>query len=421
MGVTSVVDVRGNLQLRLDNYYVLGGTEAAANERRLGLVPLLLHPDPRRALFIGLATGITASAAPALGVADTTVAELVPEVATAAREHFGEWNGRLLERTDVRLVVDDGRRALQSSRDRYDVIVSDLFVPWHAGTSSLYAREIYETAARRLRPGGLFCQWLPLYQLTRDEFDVIVRTFFTAFPHATLWRDDFYLNRPVVGLIGRLEPPPPYPARGGARAAALPAWARDPLLAAPRGLAMLYAGDLRAIAADFAAAPVNSDDRPMIEFLAPRLTRMGRQGHKDWFVGDALAAFYEHLLARDPDVAEVFEPASPAVADARHAGYTMVRYTIADGNGDAATAARLRDEVRESVPEVIAGVEAGSASPVEAGSAWPIDERAADLDTENLRDDLSKLRSEQGEMRRYLDAMERNLERLGADGGTPPR
>src|SRR5439155_950315 len=67
-GIVTVVDTGEDLQLRLDNYYVLGGSAAARNERRQGLVPLLLHPRPRRAAFIGMATGITASAASALGV-----------------------------------------------------------------------------------------------------------------------------------------------------------------------------------------------------------------------------------------------------------------------------------------------------------------------------------------------------------------
>ena len=195
-----------DLQLRLDNYYVLGGSAAATNERRLGLVPLLLHPAPRRVAFIGLATGISASAAPALGVADTTVVELVPEVAAAARRHFAAWNGDLLERPDVHLVVDDGRRYLAAHDGPFDVIVSDLFIPWHAGAGSLYTREMYETAARRLAPGGLFCQWLPLYQLTREEFALIARTFAAVFPVATLWRADFYPDRPVVGLVGQLTP-----------------------------------------------------------------------------------------------------------------------------------------------------------------------------------------------------------------------
>ena len=172
-GIVTVTESGGDLQLRLDNYYVLGRSAAAVGERRQGLLPLLLHPDPRRVAFIGLATGISASAGPALGVEETTVIELVPEVAMAARTHFAPWNAKLLERPDVRLVLDDGRRYLAASQDHFDVIVSDLFVPWNPGTGNLYAREMYETAARRLAADGLFCQWLPLYQLTRQEFDIL--------------------------------------------------------------------------------------------------------------------------------------------------------------------------------------------------------------------------------------------------------
>ena len=172
-GIVTVTESGGDLQLRLDNYYVLGRSATAVGERRQGLLPLLLHPDPRRVAFIGLATGISASAGLALGIEKTTVIELVPEVATAARVHFAPWNAKLLERPDVRLVLDDGRRYLAASQDHFDVIVSDLFVPWNPGTGNLYAREMYETAARRLAADGLFCQWLPLYQLTRQEFDIL--------------------------------------------------------------------------------------------------------------------------------------------------------------------------------------------------------------------------------------------------------
>jgi len=135
-GIVTVTEGGGDLQLRLDNYYVLGRSAAAVTERRQGLLPLLLHPNPRRVAFIGLATGISASAGPALGVEETTVIELVPEVATAARAHFAPWNAKLLERPDVRLVLDDGRRYLAASQDHFDVIVSDLFVPWNPGTGN---------------------------------------------------------------------------------------------------------------------------------------------------------------------------------------------------------------------------------------------------------------------------------------------
>ncbi len=205
-GIVTVTEAGGDLQLRLDNYYVLGRSAAAVGERRQGLLPLLLHPNPRRVAFIGVATGISASAGPALGLEETTLIELVPEVATAARAHFAPWNANLLERHDVRLVLDDGRRFLAAKPNRFDVIVSDLFVPWNPGTGNLYAREMYETAARRLAPDGLFCQWLPLYQLTRTEFDIIARTFLNVFPQVSLWRNDFYPELPVVALIGQLKP-----------------------------------------------------------------------------------------------------------------------------------------------------------------------------------------------------------------------
>jgi spermidine synthase len=97
-GIVTVTEGGGDLQLRQDNFYVLGRSSAAVNERRQGLLPLLLHPNPHHVAFVGLATGISASAGPALGVQKTTVIELVPEVATAARAHFAPWNAKLLER-----------------------------------------------------------------------------------------------------------------------------------------------------------------------------------------------------------------------------------------------------------------------------------------------------------------------------------
>src|SRR5262249_24345427 len=179
----------------------------------------------------------------------------------------------LLRRPDVQLVVGDGRRYLASGVERPDVVVSDLFIPWHASAGSLYAREMFESVARHLSSGGVFCQWLPLYQLTREEVHTIARTFLAVFPDVSLWRNDFYPDRPVVALIGRLAARPVDLDRIQERLAALPEWSRDPQLATPQGVAMLYLGDLAAAPDLVARGPLNTDDRPLIEFLAPRLTR----------------------------------------------------------------------------------------------------------------------------------------------------
>ncbi|MBI3800832.1 MAG: fused MFS/spermidine synthase [Deltaproteobacteria bacterium] len=395
-GIVTVVDADGDLQLRLDNYYVLGGSAAATNERRQGLLPLLLHPNPHRVAFIGLATGISASAGPALGVEETIAIELVPEVATMARTYFAPWNAQLLERPDVRLVLDDGRRALAANREAFDVIVSDLFIPWHAGTGNLYAREMYDTVARRLTADGLFCQWLPLYQLTREEFDIIVHTFLTVFPQVSLWRDDFYPDRPVVGLVGQLTPRALDLTRIRERLLHLPDWSTDPLLSSPRGLIMLYAGNLTAAADLFAAAPSNTDDRPLIEFLAPRLTRVTAAGDQDWFTGETLAAFYDTLETRLAGVPDLLLPGSDETAAARRAGTALYHYALAAARHEDVLAARFQTEVRELVPEVILAAEAGSPKTSLA----------------EAQQDLVGLRREQEAVQHRLEDMEQRLRKL---------
>jgi len=395
-GIVTVTEGGGDLQLRLDNYYVMGRSAAAVSERRQGLLPLLLHPNPRSVAFIGLATGISASAGPALGVEQTTVVELVPEVVTAARKHFAVWNAKLLERPDVHLVIDDGRRYLAANDDRFDVIVSDLFVPWNPGTGNLYAREMYESAARRLAPDGLFCQWLPLYQLRREEFDIIVRTFLTVFPQVSLWRDDFYSELPVVGLVGQFKPRPLDLTRIRERVLHLPEWSKDPLFSIPAGLVMLYVGNLSVVSDLFASAPLNTDDRPLIEFLAPRLTRVNAISDTDWFTGKTLAEFYDSLERRLAGIPDPSFPASKEIAAARRAGTALYHYTVAATRHDDATAAHYQAEVRELVPEVISA----------AGA------RSAKENVEISQQELEGILRQQEMLRHQLEEMQRRLSKL---------
>ena len=395
-GIVTVTEGGGDLQLRLDNYYVMGRSAAAVSERRQGLLPLLLHPNPHSVAFIGLATGISASAGPALGVEQTTVVELVPEVVTAARKHFAVWNAKLLERPDVHLVIDDGRRYLAANDDRFDVIVSDLFVPWNPGTGNLYAREMYESAARRLAPDGLFCQWLPLYQLRREEFDIIVRTFLTVFPQVSLWRDDFYSELPVVGLVGQFKPRPLDLTRIRERVLHLPEWSKDPLFSIPAGLVMLYVGNLSVVSDLFASAPLNTDDRPLVEFLAPRLTRVNAISDTDWFTGKTLAEFYDSLERRLAGIPDPSFPASKEIAAARRAGTALYHYTVAATRHDDATAAHYQAEVRELVPEVISA----------AGA------RSAKKNVEISQQELEGILRQQEMLRHQLEEMQRRLSKL---------
>jgi hypothetical protein len=216
----------------------------------------------------------------------------------------------------------------------------------------------------------------------------------------SLWRDDFYPDRPVVGLVGQFTPQPLDFARVRERLLHLPDWGTDPLLSSPRGLIMLYAGNLTAAADLFAAAPFNTDDRPLIEFLAPHLTRVTAAGDKDWFTGEALAAFYDTLETHLVGIPDPLVPASEETAAARRAGTALYHYALAAARHDDVTAARFQTEVRELVPEVILAAEAVSpkASLIEA------------------QQDLAGLHREQEAVRRRLEDMERRLRDLSEAG-----
>jgi len=80
--------------------------------------------------------------------------------------------------TDTRstVLIEDGRHYLMATKEKFDVIDSDLFVPYRSGAGSLYTKEHFESVNNRLKPEGIFVQWLPAYQVTDFEFNVIART-----------------------------------------------------------------------------------------------------------------------------------------------------------------------------------------------------------------------------------------------------
>ena len=71
--------------IRHNVHYGLGSRGSSAMQLRQGQFPLLLHPRPARVAYVGLATGVTASAAlDRHEVEQIVVMELIPEVVQAA-------------------------------------------------------------------------------------------------------------------------------------------------------------------------------------------------------------------------------------------------------------------------------------------------------------------------------------------------
>jgi len=164
----------------------------------MGRLPMLLHPDPRRALVICFGTGQTANAVLEEGPERLDVVELNPAVLRMAP--FFPSNHGVLGDPRVRSFAMDGRAWLRRSPDRYDVVTLEPMPPHFAGVNSLYSREFYEIVASRLEPGGLMAQWVPFHLLPPFYAASIAATFQSVFPDAILWRG---LGSSI--LIGRRE------------------------------------------------------------------------------------------------------------------------------------------------------------------------------------------------------------------------
>jgi spermidine synthase len=200
--IVSVIKVKGGEQA-----FIANGTDEASSHMRarqvqlaLGHLPMLLHDDPRDVLVIGLGSGMTAGAtAVHPGVASVTVVEIEPRVLDVART-FEAYNHQVLDDPKVRTVLNDGRNFLLTTNRQFDVITADPPHPRFQGAGSLYASEYFALIARRLRPGGVVAERLPIYEMSAADLASVVKTFQQHFSHTMLW-----LAHDAV-LVGRNDP-----------------------------------------------------------------------------------------------------------------------------------------------------------------------------------------------------------------------
>ncbi len=154
----------------------------------LGLLPAMLHPEPRTAFVVGLGTGTTAGwLADVPGMQRVDVAEIEPGIAALAREFFAPVNRGALDKPNVRLIAGDARELLVTRGPVYDLIVSEPSNPYRAGVATLYTEEYYAAVKGRLAPGGLFGQWLQGYEVDSRAVRLVYATLASVFPFVETW------------------------------------------------------------------------------------------------------------------------------------------------------------------------------------------------------------------------------------------
>jgi spermidine synthase len=312
-GTVAVVEQQAG-QTRFRRLYIQGVSNSGdampslRYMRLQALLPLIIHGgEPRTALVIGLGTGITAGALLRFpGLEQRVCAELLPAVVRAAPLFQGNFGAASDPRIETR--VRDGRLELLRNPERYDLITLAPPPPSASGVVNLYSSDFYALAGTRLRPGGLFAQWLPLPTQNDEDSRSLVRSFLDVFPHVSLWTTEFH----EMLLIGSFEPieldAPRIAARFDQRevAAAL----REVGIASPAALLGTWVTDRAGLERYVDGAPPVTDDRPRIEYatwvrqkefrhVLPRLLALRTmpllRGADDTFLA-AVADEYNRLL-----------------------------------------------------------------------------------------------------------------------------
>lgn len=263
-GPTTVAAVR-QVSERFKLLYIGGVSEAASQglmHQYLAHQAMLLHPQAKRVLVVGLGAGHTLSSVLHYPVTQVDCLELSSEVVDMARRHFLEETHDALNDPRVHLHVGDGRNHLRHSGQRYDVIISQPSYPWMTGAARLFTKEYFEEIYAHLEDDGVAVVWFPSQSVASTES--LLKTWGTVFENALLFvaEQNWGMNL-AVGIKGEAQPEP----------AAIAAALRRPEVGqALKPLGIWGAGGFLQAMRPWpeldASVPLNTDDNGYVEFEA---------------------------------------------------------------------------------------------------------------------------------------------------------
>lgn len=236
-------------------------------QAELAHLPLALDRRVRDVLSIGLGSGATHAALLAYPeLRHVTCVEINAAVLRGAErfEFSKAWSD-----PRSRIVVDDALHFLRAHPEQFDLIISDgKQAADFSGNAKLLARDFYALALSRLRPDGLFVQWLPP-TIEPTVFRSVLRAAVEVFPELELFHD----LPAAVYLVGSRTPLAGRPRRTDAQIVGLPV---------SSDLASIYIPDLDALRSRWLAdkrqlrsvlgeGPVSTWDRSPAEFAPYKL------------------------------------------------------------------------------------------------------------------------------------------------------
>ncbi|HQQ68496.1 MAG TPA: hypothetical protein PLX77_06680, partial [Candidatus Cloacimonadota bacterium] len=232
------------------------------------VVPLALNPAARNVANIGLGSGLTTHtllATDSIKIVDTIEIE---SCMVEGAHGFGKRVARAFYDPRSVIHIDDAKSFFSTHQKHYDIIVSEPSNPWVSGVGSLFSYEFYHYIQSYLNEGGIFVQWLQLYEINLGDVASVIKALDRAFAYYRVYNTD---NANILILASKDN-----------QLNTVNTWVFDhPKLSSelsrvaiqgPEDLSIRYLGDKHLIAPFFESlnSPLNSDYFPSLSYNAPK-------------------------------------------------------------------------------------------------------------------------------------------------------
>ena len=135
------------------------------------------HGNPDNALVVGLGCGISAKWLS--DKVNTTTVEVDPAVVEASRLFYPEIKHNL--------IIDDARNWLLRNDVKFDIITGQPQDPYE-NHGSLFTKEYFELLKNRLTDEGIVAQWVPMFEMTREDWLIFYNTFHSVFQYVYIFK-----------------------------------------------------------------------------------------------------------------------------------------------------------------------------------------------------------------------------------------
>jgi hypothetical protein len=154
-----------------------------------------------------------------------------------------------------------------ASPKSYDLIISEPSNPWITGISNLFTDEFFKLAKSRLNPGGVMTQWFHTYSMSNTDLKIVLKTFTDNFKYVSVWS-------PILEDLVIMGSDQPYAISlehdRGIETQERTKELKRAGIHSDRDLVRKYLFGGDDLSHYVMGSAINSDNKPIIEFSAPR-------------------------------------------------------------------------------------------------------------------------------------------------------